>query len=149
MVTLEALQQQVAELKKAAYKPTLGELMTSVQMRHAKLWFAGQAGHWQLAAFEAHELDETLEDLARLYPTHRDAPQTLAVMLGERLRPSLDQIDRAIATKSGAQFTPAFDALTTACNGCHQATVHGFVVVKRPTASPFSNQDFTAPPSAK
>jgi hypothetical protein len=32
-----------------AYTPGLGEIMTLTQMRHAKLWFAGQAGNWSLA----------------------------------------------------------------------------------------------------
>lgn len=39
-----------------AYIPGLGEIMAATQMRHAKLWFAGQAGHWPLAAYELDEL---------------------------------------------------------------------------------------------
>ena len=30
-----------------------------------------------------------------------------------------------------------------ACNQCHQATKHEFIVIQRPTSSPYSNQSFT------
>ena len=35
-----------------AYTPGLGDFMGQIQMRHAKLWFAGKAKNWQLAAYE-------------------------------------------------------------------------------------------------
>ena len=40
------------------YKPGLGELMTLNQMRHAKLWYAGQSENWPLAEYELDELQE-------------------------------------------------------------------------------------------
>ncbi len=142
---VEALEKQVAELKAVAYKPTLGEFMTSVQMRHAKLWLAGEAQNWKLAAFELHELDETLEDLTKLYPTHKDAPQPLSRMITELLEPFLKQVEKVVQAGDGVRFATAFDALSTACNTCHTATVHGYVSVKRPSSSQFGNQDFAAP----
>ncbi|MGE5413642.1 MAG: hypothetical protein ACM3NW_05660, partial [Syntrophomonadaceae bacterium] len=42
----------------AVEPPGLGELMTFNQMRHAKLWFAGEAGNWKLARYELDELGE-------------------------------------------------------------------------------------------
>jgi len=42
----------------AAYTPGLGEIMTLQQMRHLKLWYAGQAGNWDLALYEVDELGE-------------------------------------------------------------------------------------------
>jgi len=38
------------------YRPGLGELMNFTQMRHAKLWFAGQEQNWQLARYELDDL---------------------------------------------------------------------------------------------
>ena len=38
--------------------------MTLTQMRHAKLWFAGQAANWSLAAYELDELNEGMQDAA-------------------------------------------------------------------------------------
>src|SRR5215471_18604761 len=40
------------------YTPGLGEIMTFQQMRHVKLWLAGQAGNWPLASYELDELNE-------------------------------------------------------------------------------------------
>lgn len=139
---LAALEQQVAVLDKTRYRPTLGEMMTTVQMRHAKLWFAGQARHGHLAAFELHELDETLEDLVRLYPTHKDAPHPLNQMLESVLDPALKQLQQALKTSDTAQFNSAYNALTLACNTCHQATAHGFIAVKQPGVNCFANQEF-------
>ena len=43
----------------ARYTPGLGELMSLQQMRHAKLWFAGQEKNWPLAdlrlAVDSHD----------------------------------------------------------------------------------------------
>jgi len=35
-----------------------------------------------------------------------------------------------------------FDRLTAGCNECHLAAHHGFLVIQRPTAPPFTNQNF-------
>ena len=45
------------------YKPGLGEFMSSIQVHHAKLWFAGQNNNWKLADFEIHEIMEAVEDI--------------------------------------------------------------------------------------
>src|SRR5262252_11185565 len=57
-----------------AYAPGLGELMSLQQMRHTKLWFAGQAGNWDLAAYELDELGEGFDDIVKYHPTHKDSP---------------------------------------------------------------------------
>jgi hypothetical protein len=40
------------------YVPGLGEFMSATQVRHAKLWFAGDAKNWELASFELDEITE-------------------------------------------------------------------------------------------
>ena len=52
-----------------AYIPGLGEIMTLNQMRHTKLWFAGQAGNWGLAAYGSKSCTR-LDDAATFHPTH-------------------------------------------------------------------------------
>src|SRR5262245_27566467 len=56
------------------YVPGLGEMMSLQQMRHAKLWFAGQAGNWELASYELDEIGEGFDDVVKFHPTHKDAP---------------------------------------------------------------------------
>ena len=46
-----------------AYTPGLGEIMSLQQMRHAKLYFAGQAENWDLAAYELDEIGEGFDDV--------------------------------------------------------------------------------------
>ena len=36
----------------------------------------------------------------------------------------------------------------TSHNGCHQTTKHGFIVIQRPTALPYTNQSFTPAPQS-
>src|SRR4029079_19597787 len=55
-----------------AYAPGLGEMMTLQQMRHTKLWLAGQAGNWDLAAYEIKELGERFAEVLVLHPKHEE-----------------------------------------------------------------------------
>src|SRR6185436_10207658 len=50
------------------YIPGFGEIMSLQQMRHTKLWLAGQAGNWPLAEYELEELGEGFDDVVKFYP---------------------------------------------------------------------------------
>ena len=126
--------------------PGLGEIMTLSQMRHAKLWWAGEAQNWELAAYELDELQEGLDDVVRFHPTHKNAPLPLSDLVPKIMGEPVRQARRAVESKDREAFVVAYDGLTRACNGCHQATSFGFNVVRRPTdPSWFGNQDFAAP----
>ena len=127
------------------FTPGLGEIMTLTQMRHAKLWFAGQAGNWPLAAYELDELHEGLQDVATFHPTHKDAPLPIPALIDKIMADPLKQLEKTIDAHDATGFTPAFDALTEGCNGCHRATNFGFNVVTQPGANPYSNQTFLPP----
>jgi hypothetical protein len=47
-----------AQPAKEPYAPGLGQFMTAMQLRHAKLWFAGKTNNWDLAAYEIDEIKE-------------------------------------------------------------------------------------------
>lgn len=49
-----------AQPAREPYQPGLGEFMTATQLRHAKLWFAGEQNNWDLAAYEIDEVKEGL-----------------------------------------------------------------------------------------
>lgn len=127
------------------YVPGLGEIMTLTQMRHSKLWFAGQAGNWSLAAYELEELHEGMDDAATFHPTHKDSPVPIPDVIAKIMTAPLDELDKAVKARDLAAFSQAFDALTDGCNACHRATDFGFNVVTRPSANPYSNQAFQAP----
>src|SRR5262245_27457626 len=142
IVLLLALPACSREPAAPAYTPGLGEIMTLTQMRHAKLWFAGQAGNWPLASYELDELHEGLDDAATFHPTHKDSPVPIPQVIEKIMTSPLNELDKAVKAHDGAAFSAAFDALTEACNACHRATNFGFNVVTRPAANTYSNQAF-------
>jgi hypothetical protein len=54
----------------------------------------------------------------------------------------LADLGKAVEAKDRAKFARAFDKLSAACNACHQTTKHGFIVIRRPAALPYTNQSF-------
>jgi hypothetical protein len=118
------------------YVPRLADLMNNVQLRHTKLWFAGAASNWELAAFEIRRLTDSLVEAATLYP---GIPVTNVTTMADPVQ----AVAAAIEAKDGKKFASAYDELTAGCNGCHQSAGRGFIVMRRPTASPFSDQVFS------
>ncbi len=117
------------------YLPTLGDIMGAMQLRHFKLWFAGRMKNWDLAAYELDQIKSSFSDAMAFYPGIPVADMT-------SMGPPAQQIGEAINAKDSKKFATAFGDLTAACNSCHQAIGRGFIVIKVPTASPFSNQSF-------
>lgn len=128
---------------RSSFAPGLGEIMGLNQIRHDKLWFAGANGNWALASYELDELQEGLDDAVKYHPTHEKVPEALERLVPRYTSSAIQQLHAAVDAKDKVAFAKAFDALTAGCNQCHEASSFGFNVVKRPTAPPFSNQDFT------
>jgi mono/diheme cytochrome c family protein len=125
------------------YTPGLGEIMSAQQMRHTKLWLAGEAGNWSLAAYELDELGEGFDDVVKFHPTHKDSPVAPKDAIPRMTTEPLAALRAAVDKKDAAVFAQAYDTFTAACNSCHQATNFGFNVVQRPTMNPYPNQAFT------
>lgn len=118
------------------YKPGLGEFMSSIQLHHTKLWFAGQNQNWKLADFEINELKESIADIKEYCP---DRVEIKSIGM---IDPAIDSICNAINHGNSSQFKDDYILLTTTCNNCHQATEHAFNVIKIPDTPPFGDQDF-------
>ncbi|MGA9333447.1 MAG: hypothetical protein WBV39_04140 [Rudaea sp.] len=130
---IAALKKQLAELQKSAYHPELGHQMLEIQIRHARLWFAGQAQNWILAAFELQELKETFEAIVEQNPD--DAifqPQRLADILPAMTKAPIRHLRDAIDHANRAEFDKAYDGLSAACTGCHRVAGNTFLVIQRP-----------------
>ena len=127
---------------RSGYVPGLGELMTAIQMRHAKLGIAGESGNWGLADYEIDELDEGLSDVVDLHPTHANVRKPLTALVPQFTKMPIERLRTAIKAKNPEAFLGAFDELTAGCNGCHQTASFGFNVVTRPTSPPVTNQEF-------
>ena len=117
------------------YAPTLGDIMATTQLRHSKLWYAGKVGNWELASYELGQIRNSLINAARLY---QNIPVDEIVMINE----PLSTLDNAIRGKNNEHFIKAFSDLTTKCNVCHEAAGVGFITMRVPTTSLFSDQSF-------
>ena len=132
-----------AERPAEAYTPGMGEIMGATQMRHVKLWFAGQAENWELADYEVDELGEGFDDIVKYHPTHKESPVAPKDAIPRMVTQPLKDLRAAIEKKDAKAFVPAYDSLTAACNNCHQATNFTFNVVQTPATNPYPNQAFT------
>jgi len=128
-----------------AYAPGLGEIMTLQQMRHTKLWLAGEAGNWDLAAYEIKELGEGFDDVVKFHPTHEESPVAPKDAIPRMITVPLADLRAAVGRKDRRGFEQAYDTVTSACNDCHQATNFGFNRVQRPQMNPYPDQVFGPP----
>lgn len=129
----------------ATYSPRVADIMGQTQWRHFKLWFAGSLGNWELANYEVGQIGESFDTAAKLHPMIGNTP--FAQLLRSESGPPLADIGKAIAAKNSKDFIEAFERLTAACNSCHGAANVGFIKIRVPTSSPFSDQVF--PPARK
>jgi hypothetical protein len=131
---------QTEEPQNRSYVPDLGDIMETTQLRHFKLYFAGHLGNWRLTRYELSQIRKSFDEAAKLYPDIANV--ALEKLIAETSGPALMQVSDAIKTEDGAAFSRAFGKLTEACNSCHQAAGFGFIFIRVPTSSPFSNESF-------
>jgi hypothetical protein len=117
-----------------AAPPRLSEIMVQQQMRHIKLWFAGDAGNWSLADYEIDQLKDGFDDVAKLLGG--DIAQ-------QHVGGAVSRLEKAIEAKDHGAFVSAFDRLSAGCNECHRTLDHAFVVIQRPVLLPYSDQNFS------
>jgi hypothetical protein len=113
--------------------PRLSDIMVQQQMRHIKLWFAGNAGDWALADYELDQLKDGFDDVTKLLGGN---------LAQQHVGDPLSQLEKSIDTKNHEAFGSAFDGLSAGCNACHHTLDHAFIVIQRPTVLPYSDQSF-------
>jgi hypothetical protein len=126
------------------YRPVTSDLMnTVIQPRHIKLWLAGKDRNWVFADYERHNMGGVFARLAAAIPTYKGASNT--DLIATFVTPQLAALDAAIKAKDEGAFVEAYGSLTNACNQCHQATGHEWIVIKVPHSGSVPDQDFMAP----
>jgi len=136
---MQSMQTQINALKNkldSVYTPGFGEFMSAIQVHHDKLWFAGSNQNWKLAAFEVHEIKESLQDLQKY---QSDKPESNSLPM---IYPALDSVYMTIRSENLNAFRSNFAALTNTCNSCHKTVNYEFNNVKIPDNPPFDNQVF-------
>ncbi len=110
--------------------------MLQMQTHTGTLWYAGKAGNWALADYYLGKLDESVQTIER-------APD---FALGEELaafQAAQKALRSVVSNEAAGDFGAAYGELTTACNGCHQASGHGFIEVQPPRINTWTNLDFS------
>jgi len=133
-------------LNTMSYLPSISDFMiATIQPRHVRLWVAARTGDWSFAAYELGNLKGAFDRLGRAHPVEHEIP--LQEMISSVTSQPFEDMHKAIESKDRVAFSKAFGDLTSACNACHEATNHGVVVIRAPTDSSMSDQDFerTAP----
>jgi hypothetical protein len=126
----------------ASYLPSISDFMiATIQPRHIRLWIAAQSKNWPFAAYELGNLKGAFDRLGHAHPSEHELP--LQDMISSATAQPFEDLRNAIQSKDAAAFTKAYSDLTAACNACHQGTNHGEVVIRMPTESSISDQDFT------
>ncbi len=68
LTPLAIAQSNLNPVSSEQFIPRLGDIMNAIQSRHMKLWFAGKALNWELAAYELRQLKGGLLEAAVMYP---------------------------------------------------------------------------------
>ncbi len=113
------------------------------QLQHLKLWYAGKAGNWDLAAYELRQLTNSLAEAAIFYPA---IPVTNVTTMKEPLLSIAD----AITAGDDRKFAVSMRVLTDGCNACHNSMGRGFIAIAVPTGGqPPANQIFSPPGNSR
>ena len=130
-----------AASNETGYLPSISDFMIeTIQPRHVRLWAAARSGDWAFAAYELGNLKGAFARLGRAHPVEHEIP--LQDLISGLTAPSFEDLQKAIQSKDPTAFAKAYSDLTSTCNACHQATGHGVVVIRAPTDSSISDQDF-------
>ncbi|HEY7553747.1 MAG TPA: hypothetical protein VIH18_02985 [Candidatus Binatia bacterium] len=138
--SLKHVQAELAAARELA--PGLGEYMTTIQLHAGKLWFAARASNWELAAYELHELEETMEAVKKLNVEKNGVK--ISNVMDAVLQTQIARLEKSIKQKNPSEFQNAYDETLSACNGCHTESGHKFIQIIRPFAPPVTNQKWEA-----
>src|SRR5450756_973681 len=118
-----ALAQSATYMTNEQYIPRLGDIMNAIQSRHVKLWFAGKALNWELAAYELRQLKAGLLEAAVIYPG-------IPVSNVTTMTRPVQAIADAIEAKDSRRFAKSVGEITDGCNACHQSMGRGYIVMR-------------------
>ncbi len=131
-------------VKKEKHGGALAHYMSWLQRYSNKAGFAILGKNKPLANFYVHEVEETLEDVAKYHAVHNGKP--IAKFIKVMLKPSLETLEKSLKAKK-VNWKKAWTSYTTLiqnCNNCHQATGYGFLKLKPSAGTPPYNQVFKA-----
>jgi hypothetical protein len=114
----------------SARRESLGNVMVQVARRFEIAGRAASANRFELAEFEAGEIEELFEDDVPNAELPKEGPTAQIPSLAKAfLEANALELKKAAAAKDRARFAAAFQGAASACNACHQASAKGFIQV--------------------
>jgi hypothetical protein len=104
--------------------------MADVARRFEIAGRAEAAGRFELAEFEAGEIEELFETDVPSAELPKEGPTAhIPAMAKAFLATNAPELRKAAASKDRKAFDAAFQRTAAACNGCHAASAKGFIEV--------------------
>jgi len=111
-------------------KASLGNVMAEVARRFEIAGRAANANRFELAEFEAGEIEELFEADVPGAELPKEGPtQHIPAMAKAFLEVSAPELKKAAKTRDRAAFAEAFRHTAAMCNSCHQASAKAFIQV--------------------
>jgi hypothetical protein len=115
---------------KSAPKESLGNVMVQVARRFEIAGQAANANRFDMAEFEAGEIEELFETNVPGAELPKEGPTAhIPAMAKAFLEANAPELKKAAATRDRVRFATAFQGAAAACNACHQASAKGFIQV--------------------
>jgi hypothetical protein len=115
---------QIADLQ-----PGMARLMVEISDRFSIMYYAAQAGNWEMARHQFSELKKAMQMAGVTRPKYAEP---IAGYTGEKLKP----IENAIRTKDWPAFAEKFHAAADAANELHVEYGYQYIVWQLPDAPP-------------
>ena len=116
--------------------------MTQMQYFTHKLGLAVDTGNRKLQGYYVHEVEEIIEKVEKV---KEYKGIEVGKLIGTVLEPSFEKLEDAVESGDAQATDAAYDGLIDACNRCHTAANHDFLVVERRRDNPFI-QNFSPAP---
>ncbi len=114
----------------SAGKVSLGNVMVGIARRFEIAGRAAKANRFELAEFEAGEIEEAFESDVPGAELPQEGPTAhIPVMAKSFLLGNAPELRKAAAAKDPVAFAAAFQHAAAVCNACHQAAAKGFIQV--------------------
>lgn len=134
----------------AAAHASLGNVMAEVARRFELVGRAEVAGRWELAEFEAGELEELFENDVPVAELPKEGPTAqIRPMARAFLESNAPELKKAAASKDPAAFALAFQHTADACNACHRAAEKAFLQIPAVAGKAVPDLDPLPAPPAK
>ena len=128
-----AAENPAPEMSVAYSKPyRLLDAMHELQRYSTKLYFAGVAKNGEFASWYSWKVNQIALNIQERRTEPYAYNEWDAAELARMLESPIAGINETIENEQWKNFEGVFDALMGACNACHTAAEHAFIVVRAP-----------------